>query len=230
MALIVLGVVVALVAFLAASNYTRDVNSQLGDKVSIYVLSRDVPPLTELSKEDVAAKVVPRRWIPPNAFTNESFLGRKTSVELSQSDYVTESTLVPIQEIKQGEREIAILVDAEAGVGGRIRQGDFVNVNATLEQPRTDDSDLRVSTVLIRRARIVSIGGQTDKKSEDGDTKAVVPVTFALSEANSLRLLYAESFATTIRLSKVPSDDVDPPAKADNFNSNDIAKIIGGGS
>ncbi len=206
--MVVAAIVLGLGAFFATAGYAASIDSQVGDKVTVYKMAKDVPALQELGDDDVTAVEVPRKWVGAGVFTDKSFLGRKTFVAVKKDAYLDASTLIPVQEITKGEREIAINIDAESGVGGRIRPGDYVNVLATTEE-QDGDRTVRSSDVLISRARVVSIGGQETKNDGDGNTDRVVPVTFALSDTESLVLLYAETFAKVVRLSKVPVDDVD---------------------
>lgn len=229
LAFIVAALVAGAAAFVVSVNHTREVDSRLGDQVTVYRVKQSVDAFTELTTDDVYTQEVPERWVPPGVYTDASFVGRKTVVALQADEFVDETTLIPIQEIARGEREIAILVDAETGVGGRIGRGDYVNVNVTLDEAREgEEGSLRVSTVLIRRARIVSIGSQSSRDQAEGEPRAVVPVTFALSEEDSLKLLYAESFATSIRLSKVPIDDLEQPPGGEPFTSEDVEREYSG--
>lgn len=223
--LIIAAVILGVLAFVVTASHTASVNSQVGAKVTVYKLKKDLPAFAPVKKEDVTAVKVPRRWVGSDVYRDDGFTGRKTFVPLAEGSFLSHASLVPAQEIGKGEREIAILVDGESGVAGRISPGDYVNVNVTMEQP-SGDKDLRVSTVLIQRARVVSIGGSQTKSKEDGTQDKVVPVTFALSEKDSLRLLYAESFGKSVRLSKVPVDETDP-APTGPFTSDDVIDEFG---
>lgn len=224
--MVLLATALGVFAFLVTASYTARVNSQVGDKVTVFKVDKDLPALTEIGKGDVHAVTIPRRWVGTGVFTDSSFIGRKTFVPLSSGSFVDKSSLIPVQEITKGEREIAINVDAESGVAGRIQPGDYVNVNVTMEE-KTGSQDVRVAAVLIQRARVISIGGSKSRADDKGNQNTVIPVTFALSEADSLKLLYAESFGTTVRLSKLPVDDVTPETTAP-FSSDDVIKKFGG--
>lgn len=224
--MVLLATALGVFAFLVAASYTARVNSQVGDKVTVFKVDKDLPALSEIGRGDVRAVTIPRRWVGAGVFTDSSFVGRKTFVPLSSGSFVDNASLIPVQEISKGEREIAINVDAESGVAGRIQPGDFVNVNVTMEE-KSGGEDLRFASVLIQRARVISIGGSKSRSDAKGNLDEVIPVTFALSEADSLKLLYAESFGTTVRLSKLPVDDVTPESTKP-FSSNDVIKEFGG--
>ena len=226
--MVILAVVLGVLAFAITASHTARVNSQVGEQITVYKLNQDLPAFKQIAPEDVTAVSVPRRWVGSDVYSDDSFVGRKTFVPLSAGSFVNSASLIPAQEIAKGEREIAILVNGESGVAGRINPGDYVNVNVTLDDS-SGNTDLRVSTVLIKRARVVSIGGSQTKPQEDGTRSEVVPVTFALSESDSLRLLYAESFGKTVRLSKVPVDDTGSESTPP-FTNDDVMKEFGGRS
>lgn len=212
--LMVIGaVILGLGAFLLMAGYAGSVRAEVGNKVTVYAFVNDVDALTEITNEHVEPVQVPEMWVGASAVRDRSFIGRRTLVPLESGSYVESSTLVPVQELKNGEREIAINVDAESGVGGRIRPGDYVNILVALEE-EDDGRTIRSTDVLIDRARVVSYAGERQEQGKDGALESVVPVTFALTDQDSLRLLYAETFARSVRLSKVPVGD--PDRKAPN--------------
>jgi pilus assembly protein CpaB len=214
-----------LVTFVLVAGYVSTVRSEVGDRATVYRLTRDVPAFTALQASDTEPVHVPRRWIGPADYTDRSFIGRQTSVPMKASTFVSESDLVPADDLREGEREIAINVDAEAGVAGRIDPGDYVNVNVTFEQQHPE---LKLAQVLIRRARIVGVGVRHSSPNDRGESRDVLPVTFALSEPDSLKLLYAESFAKTIRLSKVLAYDTGAPPGYRPFTDKDVRAMARG--
>jgi pilus assembly protein CpaB len=107
-------------------------------------------------------------------------------------------------ELATGEREIAILVDAETGVAGKISPGSIVDIVATFG---ADDQEgvPPESTVVVPGARIIDVGrpelkGGNGVQEQEADPTTVVPVTFALDPKEALTVTYAESFAAEVRL------------------------------
>jgi pilus assembly protein CpaB len=108
-------------------------------------------------------------------------------------------------ELGTGEREIAILVDAETGVAGKIGPSSTVDIVATYggdSSAGTKD----VAQVVVAGARIIDVGqpslkGGNGVREDQQDPKQVVPVTFALNPAQVLRVTHAESFSAEVRLS-----------------------------
>lgn len=216
-------VILGLSAFMLMAGYAGSVNSQVGDKVTVYQFTRDIDALSEVTDDDVEAVLVPERWVGEGTLRDRTFIGRKMYVAATRGSYVDSAMLVPVQDLKTGEREIAINVDSASGVGGRIRAGDYVNILVALEEDQGDRL-VRSTDVLINRARVVSFGGEREQQDSDGELQNVVPVTFALSDQDSLRLLYAETFAKAVRLSKVPVGDPEQPAPKPVTNGEIVQK------
>jgi pilus assembly protein CpaB len=223
--LLLTAAILGVLTFVLVGGYVANVNAQVGERVTVYRLTRDVAAFRELAAADAEAVSVPRKWVGPADFTDDSYVGRQTFVAVRAGTFVAETHLIPANGLKSGEREIAINVDAEAGVAGRIAPGDFVNVNVTFE---LDDPKLRLSQVFIRRARVVAIGVRHSPAESAGAAREVVPVTFALSEADSLKLLYAESFAKTIRLSKVAAADTARPTGSRPYTNKEVQRVATG--
>jgi pilus assembly protein CpaB len=100
-----------------------------------------------------------------------------------------------------------------------------VDVLATF-QPDDNTRSPASARTIIRRARIVTIGlpraaarpGSNDSavRQAAAEQQVLVPVTFALRPTLSLRLTYAETFASEIRLSLIRRGDEGltvPPAR-----------------
>jgi pilus assembly protein CpaB len=121
--------------------------------------------------------------------------------------------LIPVPQIGEGERETAILVDAETGVAGKISPGSFVDIFATFEA-----DDARCAVVLVSGAPVVDVGEAAEQPviTQQGGLgqESVVAVTFTLSPEDSLRLVHAESYATEVRLGLIRPGDTAaaPPA------------------
>jgi pilus assembly protein CpaB len=115
--------------------------------------------------------------------------------------------------VQPGFREVAIMVDAETGVAGKVSPGDHVDIIATIagSEDVPARSELWVSNALVLE---VGLPRDTDGESSDGGftSGTGVPVTFALSTEDSLRLAYVESFSVKLRLAlRGAGDDESTP-------------------
>jgi len=120
-----------------------------------------------------------------------------------------EGMLVDPPALQEGQRELAILVDAETGVAGKIGRGSVVDIFATF--PEAEDIPAQAN-IVVENATILDVGIPTSTTQQDPtgtfSEGQVVPVTFALSVDESLRLAYIESFASNVRLAlRAPLDD-----------------------
>ena len=111
---------------------------------------------------------------------------------------------------RPGQRELAILVDAETGVAGKIGPDSVVDIVATYPG---NDREAAESRVVVPNARIVEVGtprveGGRGVREQNVDPSQVVPVTFALTPEQVLVVSYAESNASEVRLALLrPGDD-----------------------
>jgi pilus assembly protein CpaB len=137
--------------------------------------------------------------------------------DLSRDSILQEGMLVTPPELHAGEREVAILVDASTGVAGKIKPNDRVDVIAAYQGDQANNNPNAKpdrSIVVVAGAKVLAVG-QPRLKSQGGvqqsdatqDPTQVVPVTFALSKLQELRVSYAQSFAQDVRLALVPPGD-----------------------
>src|SRR6266498_1737581 len=115
--------------------------------------------------------------------------------------------LVPPPRLSPSQREIAIMVDAETGVAGKIAPDDRVDIIATYPggEGIADQSE-----VVVPAARIIDVGVAVPKSNGEKvqqanrDPGSAVPVTFALTPAQDLAVTHAETFASEVRLALLP--------------------------
>ncbi|MTV27540.1 Flp pilus assembly protein CpaB [Nitriliruptoraceae bacterium ZYF776] len=200
--------VVAVVVMVA--NYVGAVRAEVGPVAQAVVLTSQVEANGTITEDMLGTVEVPERWMTETLLTEPAAaVGLVTPVTLPAGAMLQDGMLEAPPEIAPGEREIAIMVDAETGVAGRIGPGSIVDIIATFSG---DQEVPNQSYYMIQNARIVEVGiPMTEaQEAEAGgfQQSEVVPVTFALTDAESLRLAYIESFATRVRLViKSPLDD-----------------------
>src|SRR4051812_4792658 len=117
--------------FALVANYVADVNTQVGPKVSVLELTKPVEANQVVDDDMVIDKLIPKRWAPKSALTDRTQLtGYVAGTKLSANSILEEGMLVTPPEIRPGEREVAILVDASTGVAGKITANRLVDVVA----------------------------------------------------------------------------------------------------
>lgn len=207
--LIGLSAVGAIAVFLSVSSFVADVRSQVGPMISVLRLTIDAPADQPVTADMVDQVDMPERWAPAGALRDAGQLaGVVAASTLPGGSLLQEGMLVPVPELAEGEREIAILVDAETGVAGKIGPGMIVDIFATFPG---DQESAPLASVVVERARIIDVGVVTTEQAPDASGSLaegeVLPVTFALPIDDSLRLAYIESFATKVRLAlRAPGD------------------------
>lgn len=206
--LISLAVVLAAVVFVAISGYLRDVRRQLGPMLTIVATSADLTAYTPIQPEHLVTAEVPERWAPPNTFRDpQELIGMVTSADVPQGTLMTTGLIRERPSVEPGQREIAILIDAETGVAGKLRTGDVVDIFATFAGD-ADSGVLPSSRIVVQRAQVLEVGDLVTEEDESFNVTTSVPITFLLSIADARTLTYVESFATSVRLAlRSPLDD-----------------------
>jgi pilus assembly protein CpaB len=228
--LLALSLLCALAAFAGVLAVVRNVESKVGDETTAYKLKEDVPAYRRLKAEQFTEVSMPRRWLPKTAVTDLGDIHRKIAVNpLKKGSLLQSDMMAKRPALAEGEQEIAIMIDAETGVAGKINPGNRVNIYATFEgeqrpdaKGRGSDDSTRApseSRVIVSRAKVIDVGKLTPLQ-DDGDRdertrqreRDGVPITFALSTEDAQRVAYAESFAEHVRLALVaPGDDSEVP-------------------
>ena len=189
----VLASVVGLAVFGFVSRYVADVNSEVGDRVTVYRALEGLPAYTTLDASHLESVEMPRRWTSDSALLAESDLvGRKVGVALEPGTLLTRDVLVPASDLSPTEREIAVNVDAVTGVAGRVAPGDLVDIYAVFADVPGLTRQVRV---LVRNARIVSVGGQqTVERQVDVDVREQEVLAVTLEHATARAELSSLSF------------------------------------
>ncbi|GAA1352831.1 Flp pilus assembly protein CpaB [Streptomyces beijiangensis] len=205
--LLLLSVLCAFAAFAGVLAVIRDVNSKVGPEVTAYRLKNDIAPYKQLSAGDFEKTKMPKRWLSDNAVTDLARIRGKIAVTQLKSGSLLQSDMIVDQpELKAGEQEIAIMIDAATGVAGKITPGSTVNIYATFAGD--NKAKPNTSEVIVSNARVLDVGKLTplDANNTNNRTRTAteaVPITFALGTLDSQRVAYAESFATHVRLALV---------------------------
>ena len=204
--LLVLAGLGCLMAFAIVASYVGSVREEVDPKVRVVSLGKDVRANEPIDAGQLRLVEMPERWVPRTALRDRAALaGLVAAADYPAGSIVQRGMAASPPELAPGQREIAILVDAETGVAGKIDPGANVDIVATFGGDEQQGRPPR-SRVLVPGARVLDIGQPRARGGgEDAvaDPSEVVPVTFALSVRQSLVLTYAESFAEEVRLALV---------------------------
>lgn len=202
------------------ASYVSDIRSQVEPLVSVLWVTEDVPVQQPIAERVVEEREIPQRWVPSSALRSRSELeGLVSAMPIPAGSVLQDGMVRDRPELEIGEREIAILVDAETGVAGKIRPGDVVDIYATFSE---EEGQQPRSEIVVAGAQIIDVGDERIEAGEDEtgafDESRVVPVTFALTVRDSLVLTYVESFAVKVRLGLLaPGDDQPLPGNERRF-------------
>ena len=221
--LLVVSLLCALAAFAGVLALIRDVESEVGPETTAYELKQDVPAHRAVRAADLSKVSVPERWVPSTAVTDLGELrGRTAANQLRKGSLLQRDMLAERPALKPGQQEIAIMIDAETGVAGKINPGSRVNIFATFEGEQQTSGKGKApnqSKVIVSDAKVIDVGKLTPFKEDGNNDERTrqqeqdgVPITFALSAADAQRVAYAESFAEHVRLALVaPGDATEIP-------------------
>ncbi len=205
--LLVVSAVCAVAAFAGVLAVVNDARSQVGEKVTAYELSADIAAYQQIGSGDVHRITVPSRWLPDTAVRDLGQVqGKIAAVALKKGSLLQADMVAPRPELGSGQMEIAIMIDAETGVAGKITPGARVNIFATFAAHKDTDPD--ISRIIVAGARVIDVG---EIKAFDKNAEAQrlstegVPITFALDAQDAQRVAYAESFAEHVRLALIAS-------------------------
>ena len=228
--LILVTILGAVVTFGAVFSYVQSVSSQVGPMTTVVKLSGDVNELQAISASNVETVEVPERWVPDGAIKDTSALdGKVAAGAYKKGDTLQASMLIDPPQLTEGYREVTIMVDSETGVAGRISPGARVDVISTTEDSENKSQN---ASVIIQNALITEVGVATAVQKKDGEgnfeqESEKVPVTFSLTPEESLKLAYAESFSTKVRL-LLRRDGDDSSVSNPNYGSSTGAAPAGG--
>ncbi|MGP3984253.1 Flp pilus assembly protein CpaB [Streptomyces sp. KR80] len=208
--LLLLSVLCAFGVFAGVLSVISDVNSKVGPETTAYRLKEDVPPYQALDAGQFEKISMPKRWLSATAVTDlDEVAGKIAVTSLRKGSLLQSDMIVKRPELKPGQQEIAIMIDAATGVAGKITPGSTVNIYATFDGQ--EQGDPAVSKLIVANANVIDVGRLTALEPSDEDKDRLseaVPITFALNTLDAQRVAYAESFASHVRLALVaPGSD-----------------------
>ncbi len=206
-AMLILTAMGAIAVFVAVLLYVADVNSQVGHRVKVLELTKDVDAYEQITTSSYRSVEVPERWTTSTTLREEEdVVGLVAATALPKGSVLQQGMVITRPGVQPGYREIAIVVDAETGVAGKVKPGDHVDILATTAGTKGTSGNIEVaacSEVWASDALVLEVGVVTQKQEADASGFGVtngVPVTFALKTEDTLRLSYIESFSVKLRL------------------------------
>ncbi|MGY4643336.1 Flp pilus assembly protein CpaB [Cellulomonas sp. URHB0016] len=192
----------AIAVFLAVVVYVGGVSSRVGPMTQVLRLTQDVNAFQPVEPDMFESVSVPQRWLPAHPLQDVSQTeGLVAATKLPSGSTMQDGMLVQRPGVQPGYREVAIVVDAETGVAGKVSPGNHVDIIATTAGT---DGVAQRSEIWVSNALVLEVGLPEDVQKSDSAGNfqggSGVPVTFALTSEDALRLAYAESFSVKLRL------------------------------
>jgi Flp pilus assembly protein CpaB len=197
-----------------AGGYHSDVVAQLGPLRPVVVAREPLPADRPLEPDDIARSLevrrIPERFVPPGAVAVPAdALGQAPAAPISAGTYLLSDQLRPPSaersdrppELGAGRRPVEITVAGAGALTSRPPRGQRVDVIVTTE-PGPGGGDGRT---YVAAESVALLDLRSDGAAGSGDPLAGPPAqtwvaTLALTRAQALRLIQAESFARSVRL------------------------------
>jgi pilus assembly protein CpaB len=211
--LVVIAAAGLLGVFLLIADYVSSVSKQVGAKISVVTLASPLSPYQAVQPNMLREVSVPQKWAPRNAVTDpDEVIGLISQVPLQPGIDLQQGMLVPAPALTQGQRAQSVLVNAETGVGLQLQTGDLVDVVASFQ-----GSAPGVTPVTHNRVRVVvpsvRVLGVETASGGVASSNGSVPVILSLTPTQAQEVLFAQTFAAKLILTKVApgSPPVVPP-------------------
>jgi pilus assembly protein CpaB len=211
--LVVIAAAGLLGVFLLIADYVSSVSKQVGAKISVVTLAAPLNPYQPVSLNMLQEVSVPKKWAPRNAITDPDLLVDLVStVPLSAGTELQQGMLGPAPALAPGQRAYSLLVNAEMGAGLQIQPGDLVDVLASYQGSSQAGAAKRDRVEVV----VPSVKVLTLEQSAGASGNGSVPAILALTPDQAQQVLYAQSFATKLVITKVApgsTPDTPPPYK-----------------
>lgn len=207
--LLAIAIVGAVAVFFSVSSYVAEIRRETGPKLTVLRLNTDVEAFQPLPAESVEEVEVPEKYVPAGALNQDDLLSETLvpETDLPAGTILQDGVLGAPPALKEGEQELAITVDAETGVAGKLFAGARVDIYASFgasgetgTAAKEDCSMLLISDVTVLDVSSERPDPDQAETNDLTDPQNVLPVTFALPPELGVQLVYAESFAQEVRL------------------------------
>jgi pilus assembly protein CpaB len=235
--LMILAALGAVFVFITVVGYVgriqADADAAVGEMATVLQVQSNVEAFQPVTITSVRQARIPRKWVTGAFVTNPADLqGKVAASGIPSGAYLQQGMLVDAPTLRPGQREIAIMIDAETGVAGKVINGSIVDVYASFDSTQSGQRVTPACAVrILNRVQVINVGQvqsvQPDGTAQSGQrngggsggagtgapgSNSALPVTFALNTSDALKLTYAESFARKVRLALVGgTEDAQPP-------------------
>jgi pilus assembly protein CpaB len=213
--LLIFAAIGAVVVFVSVVGYVGSVRAEVRDKISVLQLTQPVAAYAQVDESEVKRVQVTANGMPRDALLSDlqDLTGKVAATDVPEGALLEKGMFVNAPTLQPGQREIAIMIDAETGVAGKVQPGMLVDIYGSFQQ-QNGTTQKSCAVRVISNARVINVGQLRKETGQNpNDVTQVVPITFALSVADSLKLTYAESFASKVRLALIGGQGDGPPTR-----------------
>lgn len=203
--LLIFAAIGAIVVFVSVVGYVGSVRAEVRDKISVLQLTQPVAAYAQVDESEVKRVELTANGMPRDALLTDlqDLTGKVAATDVPEGALLEKGMFVNAPTLQPGQREIAIMIDAETGVAGKVQPGMLVDIYGSFQQ-QNGTRQKSCAVRVISNARVINVGQLRKETGQNpNDVTQVVPITFALSVADSLKLTYAESFASKVRLALI---------------------------
>ncbi|MQY03861.1 Flp pilus assembly protein CpaB [Actinomadura macrotermitis] len=224
--LMILAALGAVFVFVTVVGYVgkvqADADAAVGEMTTILQVQSNVEAFQPVTAASVRQTQIPKKWANSAFVTNIADLqGKVAAGSIPAGAYLQQGMMLDAPSLRPGQREIAIMIDAETGVAGKVMNGSIVDVYASFESTQNGGRVTAACAVrILNRVQVINVGqvqaitpdGKQQPQTGRASSGSALPVTFALTSNDTLKLTYAESFARKVRLALVGgAQDAKPP-------------------
>ena len=195
---LVLGVILAVVAFLGVALLAIYVSSQnSAGNVSVIVTTRDVQARETFTSDMLTTQSVPNQGVQPGHYTKASdLIGQSAAVSIPKGQQVTSNLLYTNNglqtatnaylPIPKGWVARAIPTGELQGVAGYVQAGDYINVITAISVTPPGQPTRNVSKTTFTNVRVIAVGPAGSKSSSSSSSSGVSSsLTVILTECDA---------------------------------------------
>ncbi len=212
---IILAVVLAVTAVVMVRGYISQTEKQFikeERKAYVVVATANIPTGATIDESMITIAAVPENYVQPKALSSTSMVvGKRAIADIFPGEQLmstkltiaTKDTSLAMR-TPQGKRAITMTIPYLSAVGGKVRQGDYVDVMGTFpynQQVGGQTTTELVSVTLFQNIQVLGIeGGAPPERGQAVSLPTDLALTLALNPKEIAILTYALDQGGKIRL------------------------------
>jgi pilus assembly protein CpaB len=205
--IIVAGVVLGIVAVILVNQYLQSIQT----RYSLLQVKKGLKKGEEISRESLAVVAVPEHFgsVVREAVLAEDgnwVIGRRVVQDVATGDFLLYAHLVAApdedfdRKLDKDKRALAVDVTNETGVAGFIEPGSFVDIVATIMQPKDEQHPTPriATTTILRKIKVLAVGDRTVRRRVGGaeqTRRGSATVTLELTPLQVEKVIFTQQHA-----------------------------------